>query len=236
MSGWTFGEFYPFISGGEMRLIAKQCAWWLGLVVAAVWFVPGGTLTARAGAATQGALLPAVGFSDVDSTEFPTPPIILDADSAARQPSPPIPVERPKVDTSFWRKPTGTLFKSVLFPGWGQYANGKYQKAAIIFGIESFFIYKSVQYFRKTRDRFDTFQQTGERDDFDAYDNARSTRNKYYWFVAGTIFFSMWDAYADAHLKPFEDVEDDDEFWGVAWGKRRRSTRPEWSLGWTIRY
>ncbi|MCP4707813.1 MAG: hypothetical protein GY869_04245, partial [Planctomycetes bacterium] len=155
-----------------------------------------------------------------DSTEIPQSPVIINADSVSTSgeqqrpittaapdtstPGTPSITLGPKIpDTSFWQKPNGALFKSILVPGWGQYANGKYQKAAIICGIESFFIYKSVQYFVKTRDRFDTFKRTEERADFDAYDDARSNRNKYYWFVAGTIFFSMWDAYADAHIKPF---------------------------------
>ncbi len=184
----------------------------------------------------------AVGSLDTDTTKPPKSPIILGADSTItheRQlPSgaPPLAVGSPKADTSIWHKPTGALFKSVLFPGWGQYSNGKYQKAAIIFGLESFFIFKSAQYFRKTRDRFDTFQQTQERSDFDAYDDARTTRNKYYWFVAGTIFISMWDAYADAHIKPFEDVRDDDEFWGLEPGDRHHISPPPLSLALTVKF
>jgi hypothetical protein len=185
-----------------------------------------------------------------DSTNVPESPVILNADSiaaggatsdsAAPVPgmgTPPLGVGHSKPDTSFWQKPTGALFKSIIAPGWGQYANGKYQKAAIICGLESFFIVKSVQYFIKTRDRFDTFKQTQERADFDAYDEARSNRNKYYWFVAGTIFYSMWDAFADAHLKPFEEVRDDADFWGLEPGdRRRRVSPPELSLAWTVRF
>lgn len=170
-----------------------------------------------------------------DSAEVPQSPVILNADSAASG-APQLTAGLHPRDTSFWDQPTGALFKSVLFPGWGQYANKKYQKAAIIFGLESFFIAKAVQYFQRTRDRFDTFQQTEDRADFDAYDNARTTRNKYYWFVAGTIFISMWDAYADAHLKPFEEVKDDDEFWGLEPGDRPRVSPPPLSLAWTIRF
>jgi len=66
-----------------------------------------------------------------------------------------------------------------------------------------------------TRDRFDIFDETKADSDYDAYDDAKDRRNKFYWYVAGTIFIGMWDAYADAHLKPFEEVKDDDEFWGL---------------------
>jgi len=142
----------------------------------------------------------------------------------------------PKPDTTFWQRPTGALFKSVILPGWGQYANHKYQKAAIFFGLETFFLFKSVQYFRRTRDDFDTFQETKKRQDFFAYDAARKSRNKYYWFFAGTIFISMWDAYADAHLKPFEETRNNDEFWGLDPSDRPDVSPPPFSLALTIRF
>jgi hypothetical protein len=213
------------------------------------------------GVALFSLVVPAAAQSD--STKVLQSPVILNADSIAAggatsdsaspaldtppsstdQATPGTPLRQGRTvghanpDTSFWQKPTGALFKSIIAPGWGQYANGKYQKAAIICGLESFFIVKSVQYFVKTRDRFDTFKQTQERADFDAYDNARSNRNKYYWFVAGTIFYSMWDAFADAHLKPFEEIKDDAEFWGLEPGdRRRRVSPPELSLAWTVTF
>ena len=143
----------------------------------------------------------------------------------------------PRLDTSFWQRPTGKLFKSVFFPGWGQYANKKYTKAAIFFTLETFFIAKSVQYFKKTRDRFDTFRKTEDRNDFFAYDNARKTRNKYYWYTAGTIFISMWNAYADAHLKPFEETKDiDDEYWGLDPDDQPGLSPPPLSLALTIKF
>lgn len=142
------------------------------------------------------------------------PPLQLGGDPST-PPSVSVPAPAAGRDTSFWQHPTGKLFKSVIFPGWGQYANGKYQKAAIFFTMETYFIVRAIHFFGKTRDEYDRFILTEERVDFNAYDNARKTRDKFYWFVAGTIFISMWDAYADAHIKPFEETKDrGDEFWG----------------------
>ena len=141
-----------------------------------------------------------------------------------------------KPDTSFWDRPTGALFKSIMLPGWGQYSNKKYQKAAIYFGLESYFMFKSVKYFLKTRDRYDTFQETRQRKDFFAYNSARKTRNKYYWFVVGTIFISMWDAYADAHLRPLEETKGNDDFWGLNPADHPRISPPALSLALTIRF
>lgn len=189
---------------------------------------------------------------NADSTKTPASPVILNRKTdtvnalPASSPSlgvglvdssgtPPLGVGKP--DTSFWQRPTGALFKSIIFPGWGQYSNGKYQKAAIFFTIESFFIVKSVEYFKKTRDRFDQFHKTENRDDFFAYDDARSTRNKYYWYLAGTVFISMWDAFADAHIKPFEETKDKgDEFWGLEPGGKPDLSPPPLSLMLTIRF
>jgi len=231
----------------EMNAVKSRRGRWSRVVVGVGVLLLSGTLPVAAQSdSTDVPQSPAIIVADsaaaqMDSAEVQRSPVMINADSVAAQGggsqgTPALAVGQAKSDTSFWQKPTGALFKSIIAPGWGQYANGKYQKAAIICGLESFFIFKSVQYFIKTRDRFDTFKQTEERADFDAYDEARSNRNKYYWFVAGTIFFSMWDAFADAHIKPFEDVEDDAEFWGMVRDDRGRARPPEVSLAWTVKF
>jgi hypothetical protein len=180
--------------------------------------------------------VPAYGQEPVatDSVQTPISPVIVsqNPDTAHTPATTPFPT-RP--DTSFWQRPTGKLFKSVIFPGWGQYSNGKYQKAAIFFTLETYFIIKSVHYFQKTRDRFDIYQETKTDADFAAYDDAKDRRNKFYWYVAGTIFVSMWDAYADAHLKPFEEIEkQEDDTWGM--DDRPDVSPPRLSLALTFRF
>jgi len=140
-------------------------------------------------------------------------------------------------DTSFWQKPTGALFKSLLVPGWGQFSNKKYTKAAIFAGLEIYFAARAYHFIRETRDRFDVFQATESRQDYFAYDEVKSDRNLYYWLLAGTAFISMWDAFADAHIKPFEEAKDrGEDYWGYIDEDRPDLKPPPFSLALTIKY
>jgi len=108
--------------------------------------------------------------------------------------------------------PTLTLFKSVLFPGWGQYSNRKYIKAGIVFVVESYFIYKAVDYGRKASDWRSKWKKAPDdlkSEYFSKYTQYRDSRNTNLWYTALTIFLSMFDAYVDAHLREFpEDIAD----------------------------
>jgi len=108
--------------------------------------------------------------------------------------------------------PSLTMLKSVAFPGWGQISNGKYLKAGLIMVVESYFIYKAVDYSRLAsdwRDKWKAEPDTGGLKGvyFNQYADYRDTRNSFIWYTAITVFFSMIDAYVDAHLKDFpEDI------------------------------
>jgi len=52
---------------------------------------------------------------------------------------------------------TTTMLKSVAFPGWGQMVNKRYLKAGIIFTIESYFIYKAIDFGIKANDAITMF-------------------------------------------------------------------------------
>ncbi len=172
-----------------------------------------------------------------DTTEVP---VYIDADSVGtRVPQPaltrPSGVNvrdevRERNARPFYKGPTGALLKSVVFPGWGQYANRKYIKAGVIFAAESYCIFKALQWRSRTNDRLDVYNQTKDLDDWNNYDDARGNRDTFYWLVAGTIFISMWDAYADAHFKPYEKVKDDPEFWG----ERLKAPRPAGEISATV--
>ncbi len=104
------------------------------------------------------------------------------------------------------RSPTLTLFKSVVFPGWGQYSNGKYLKAGLIFAVESYFIYKAVYYGNKASDwkqKWKTAPDNLKYTYFTQYADYRDTRNSFLWYTGLTVFLSMFDAYVDAHLANF---------------------------------
>lgn len=105
--------------------------------------------------------------------------------------------------------PTTALFKSVAFPGWGQYSNRKYFKAGLIFAIESWFIFKAVKDGRDASDWRDKWKSTPDSlsslklEYFNKYTKYRDQRNTNIWYTALTIFLSMFDAFVDAHLDRF---------------------------------
>jgi hypothetical protein len=125
---------------------------------------------------------------------------------------------------SFFSSPTGTLLKSVAFPGWGQWANGKKQKAVVYFGIESYFITKALIWRHRARTA----------DSFTEFSHAQDRRNYFYWLTGITVFVSMFDAYADRYLLTLERTRDEGEdFWGTL--PKQRSP-DNWSLAITIRF
>jgi hypothetical protein len=111
--------------------------------------------------------------------------------------------EKPK------HSPTGALLRSAAFPGWGQLYNKKYIKAAIIGVGESVLIYQTAWYWNKTSTYKDLYINAeagteARRDYFYQFDRYRDLRNQYIWFLGLTVFYSMFDAYVDAHLKNFD--------------------------------
>jgi len=113
------------------------------------------------------------------------------------------------VDTLRRTSPTVTMFKSVAFPGWGQWCNRKYLKAGIVFAIEAYFLGKYIHYARKASDWRDRWQavpdsNTNEQSAaFNQYAEYRDSRNSNLWGVVVPVFLSMFDAYVDAHLRDF---------------------------------
>ncbi|MEW5876384.1 MAG: hypothetical protein AB1752_14555 [Candidatus Zixiibacteriota bacterium] len=139
----------------------------------------------------------------------------------------------------FFQSPTGTLLKSAVIPGWGQWSNGKKQKAAIYAGIEAYFFTKAMIWRGRTSDRLQDWQVTCDAGDcdedlFSSYDSARDRRNYFYWLLGTTIFVSMFDAYADRYLLTLEQTKDKgDDFWG---GEKTSSADPQWRLLATVKF
>jgi hypothetical protein len=105
-----------------------------------------------------------------------------------------------------WPKPTLTLVKSMVVPGWGQITNRKYVKAAIAIGLETWFIYGAAYEWSKMNDALVRLRTDST--DFQAfpdYNFHRGNRADYLWFLGITVFVSMFDAYVDAHLRPYDD-------------------------------
>jgi len=102
--------------------------------------------------------------------------------------------------------PTVTMFKSVVFPAWGQYSNRKYIKAGLVFAVESYVIYRAVDLGLQASDWRSKWKNApaelkGEY--FRKYADSRDRRNTFLWYTALTVFLSMFDAYVDAHLAQF---------------------------------
>lgn len=129
----------------------------------------------------------------------------------------------------FFASPTGALLRSVAFPGWGQWSNGKKQKAAFYFTVESYFITKALIWRHRAR---------GSGLEFATFDHARDRRNYFYWLTGLTLFVSMFDAYADRYLLTLERTRDaGDEYWGGRKDTRYRPARPEeWRLALRVRF
>lgn len=121
----------------------------------------------------------------------------------------------------FFASPTGALLRSVAFPGWGQWSNGKKQKAAVYFAIESYWITKALIWRERARDA----------DNLADFTHARDRRNYFYWLTGITVFVSMFDAYADRYLLTLEETRDaGDDFWGD------RQSNGGWRLALTITF
>src|SRR3990170_8539722 len=118
------------------------------------------------------------------------------------------------------RSPTGALFRSIAFPGWGQFYNKKYLKAAIVFLGEGSLIAGAVVEWRRMNEHKKIFEALPDTNplktfEFNQYQYHKDNRNLFLWWTAGVIFISMWDAYADAHLSSFEKEEKQEPRWGL---------------------
>lgn len=107
------------------------------------------------------------------------------------------------------KSPMGALLRSIAFPGWGQFYNEKYLKAALVFGVETAYIVLAADEWRKTDFHRKNYQKAppGSPEqywEFDQYRFHEDRRNLYLWVVSGIIFLSMFDAYVDAHLYTFD--------------------------------
>jgi len=107
------------------------------------------------------------------------------------------------------KSPFGALLRSVAFPGGGQFYNRKTLKGSVIFAAESGLIIAAVVEWQRRDQHLRNFSQlpSGSPDkasEFEFYQYYRDMRNTHLWSAAGIVFFSMLDAYVDAHLFNFE--------------------------------
>lgn len=149
-----------------------------------------------------------------DSAELPASRWVDSTLPPLAQAPPPTPISK-----RTWPNPTLVLVKSMVVPGWGQITNRRYVKAAIAIGLETWFIAGAVTEWRKANDARDDFRANpGNLDSFYEYDFHNGNKNDYLWALGVTTFISMFDAYVDAHLRPYQNdrIPDTDPPPGVA--------------------
>lgn len=102
------------------------------------------------------------------------------------------------------QQPTIALFKSMVVPGWGQFGNRKYVKAALFAGLQTWLVVNAVDRAGQASDARDDWNASTDITErnrlYDIYESKRDQRNKYIWFAGITAFVSMFDAFVDAHL------------------------------------
>jgi hypothetical protein len=119
-------------------------------------------------------------------------------------------VKIPPADTSLKHKsPTGALFRSVAFPGWGQFYNGKYFKSLVVFGTETTFITLAVIEWGRRNEHKRNFEHLPQNHpdkawEFEQFRFYEDRRNLFLWITTGIVFLSMFDAYVDAQLYNFD--------------------------------
>jgi hypothetical protein len=122
-------------------------------------------------------------------------------------------IRLPPADSSFkYKSPTGALFRSVAFPGWGQFYNGKYLKSLVVFGSETTFItLAAIEWRRRNQHKREFEALPSDHPDkhweFEQFRFYEDRRNLFLWITAGIIFLSMFDAYVDAQLYNFDEEQ-----------------------------
>ena len=92
------------------------------------------------------------------------------------------------------RSPRGALWRTLLFPGWGQWYNGKKAKAVLVFAAETGLIANAIYWNQKAQSAATDYDRA-------FYENNRNLSN---WWLLFMIFMSATDAYVDAQLSDFD--------------------------------
>lgn len=137
------------------------------------------------------------------------------------------------------RSPTGALFRSIAFPGWGQLYNKKYVKGTLVFLGEGGLIAGAVVEWSRMNEHKKNFEALPDTDiqktfEFNQYRYHKDNRNLFLWWTAGVIFISMWDAYADAQLSSFEMEEREEARFGF--GPETKISNREIKLVWYLKF
>ena len=107
--------------------------------------------------------------------------------------------------------PRGALIRSALVPGLGQFYNKKYIKAGVFTVGESYLIYNIATDWKAASRHKKNFQSSSDpvyqAQEFAEYEKYRDRKNLNLWITAAVVFYSMFDAYVDAHLSDFNQPD-----------------------------
>ncbi|TKJ41132.1 hypothetical protein CEE37_05540 [candidate division LCP-89 bacterium B3_LCP] len=102
------------------------------------------------------------------------------------------------------KNPTLAALRSVIFPGWGQLANGKPWKAAVVFIGQTSLAFSA--FYQHENHLF--HDALGEESQARFY---KDNRNRLIWWSVGAMILSAVDAFVDCHLRDW-DVSPDITF------------------------
>jgi hypothetical protein len=115
----------------------------------------------------------------------------------------------PEIARRHGQNPSHALLRSLLVPGWGQLANGRLVKAAIIGGGESALLWGMLheklladdarEKSRKATTEEERAAATAEKD------SHLRQRDNYGWWSFAAILYSIADAYVDAYLSGYDE-------------------------------
>ncbi len=108
--------------------------------------------------------------------------------------------------------PSGALYRSLIIPGWGQFHNKRYIKAAVFAGLEGYLANGIYTFWRDSDRHKKNFQSAWENPEYQAaefskFQKSRDRRNLRLWLITATILYSMFDAYVDAQLADFDQPD-----------------------------
>jgi hypothetical protein len=103
------------------------------------------------------------------------------------------------------------MARSLLIPGWGQFHNRAWFKAAAVAASESYLIVRIVQDDAALKSLNADVNAARESDDADAEQSAVDRYNTRLdrvvgreWLLAGLVTYALMDAYVDAHFVKFK--------------------------------
>ncbi len=130
--------------------------------------------------------------------------------------------EKPSIPWT--RQPKGAMLRSVVFPGWGQWHNGRKAKALAVAAGEGYLIYRAFHYGHKEAEAKDLLRAHRDDPELEARyqrsaDYRGDRRRDFTWWSIFAAVLSMGDAYVDAHLgRDFDGEFEPQEFRGTADG------------------